>query len=59
MQKEIALKLIDQNKQVYNKIAYDFSNTRNYLWQDILPLLDYSKKGDKVLDLGCGNGRLF
>lgn len=59
MRQKLAEKLLKQTQQVYNAIAYDFSNTRSQMWQDLLPLLDYSRKGDKVLDLGCGNGRLF
>lgn len=59
MKQVLAKKILQQTQETYNAIAYDFSNTRNYIWQDILPLLDYSRKGAKVLDLGCGNGRLF
>ena len=44
-------------KNDYNKIAPDFSNTRVSIWPEIAILFDYIKKGDKVLDLGCGNGR--
>lgn len=29
------------------------------MWRDLKPLLDYTTPGDRVLDLGCGNGRLF
>ena len=44
---------------VYNNFAQEFSNTRQYLWDDLKPLLKYTRDGDKVLDLGCGNGRLY
>ncbi|MFA4830999.1 MAG: class I SAM-dependent methyltransferase [Patescibacteria group bacterium] len=50
---------IDQNKKVYNKIAKHFSATRKFLWDDLKPLAKYTKNGDKVLDIGCGNGRLY
>ena len=59
MNKQQAKKIIKQNKEVYNKIASHFSNTRSYLWDDLKPLRDYVKNGDRVLDLGCGNGRLY
>ncbi len=59
MKQSLAEKLLQQTEETYNTIAYDFSITRNYVWQDLVPLLDYSRKGDKVLDLGCGNGRLY
>ena len=50
--------LVEQNKQSYNKIAELFSSTRGYMWGDISFLAENIKNGDKVLDLGCGNGRL-
>jgi len=43
----------------YNRFAKEFANTRVHLWDDIKPLLNYIRKKDKVLDLGCGNGRLY
>jgi len=47
------------NKSVYNNFASEFSQTRQYLWDDLKPLAKYTRDGDKVLDLGCGNGRLY
>lgn len=41
----------------YNQIADDFSRTRYQIWPEIKPLFDYINADDKVLDLGCGNGR--
>jgi len=29
------------------------------MWKDLKPFIEYSISGDKVLDLGCGNGRLY
>ena len=43
----------------YNSFAGQFSQTREYLWDDIKPLIKYIKENDKVLDIGCGNGRLY
>ena len=51
--------IIENNKKVYNMIASLFSQTRTYLWDDLKPLGKYTKDGDHVLDLGCGNGRLY
>lgn len=51
--------IIDQNRQVYNKIAGHFSDTRSFLWHDLEPLSSFVKDGDSVLDIGCGNGRLY
>lgn len=59
MKREYAEYLIEKTKQDYNLIAGQFSSTRSFFWQDLLPFLNYTNSGDKVLDLGCGNGRLF
>lgn len=44
---------------MYDAIAPLFSATREHNWADVLPLVEYTKPGDQVLDLGCGNGRLY
>ncbi len=54
-----AKQIIRQNRQVYNKIADHFSDTRSFLWRDLEPLASFVKNGDNVLDIGCGNGRLY
>ncbi len=51
--------LISQNREVYNTIASYFSDTRSFLWDELKPLAKYTKDGDRVLDIGCGNGRLY
>ncbi len=57
MDKEYAKCLLNKVREDYNLISGDFSRTRRYPWPEIKFLFDYAKKGDKVLDLGCGNGR--
>lgn len=52
-------KFIEENKKVYNDIASHFSNTREVLWDDLKDLKHFTHTGDAVLDLGCGNGRLY
>lgn len=57
MDKNTAQQILNKVRDDYNQIADDFSNTRVQIWPEIAVLFDYIKKGDKVLDLGCGNGR--
>lgn len=52
-------KILDDTKKGYNFIADDFTKSRKLPWHDIYFVFDYLNKGDKVLDLGCGSGRLF
>ena len=44
---------------MYDRIAPLFSATREFNWADAEVLAEYIKPGSQVLDLGCGNGRLY
>lgn len=60
MQKEYAEYLLRKTKEDYNLIAEDFSKTRENPWEEFKFLFnDHLARGEKVLDLGCGNGRYF
>ncbi|MCD6471014.1 class I SAM-dependent methyltransferase [bacterium] len=59
MKEEFAQKILKKNKRDYKTIAENFSGTRAYLWPELLRFEEYVKEGDKVLDLGCGNGRFY
>ncbi len=43
----------------YNRIATEFSSTRHYVWPEMKEFAGYAQSGWKILDLGCGNGRLL
>ncbi|MFC1656618.1 class I SAM-dependent methyltransferase [Patescibacteria group bacterium] len=58
MKEKLAKKILLQTVNDYDKIARKFSDTRNYLSADIRFMQKWTKKGGKILDLGCGNGRL-
>ena len=51
--------ILKKTQQDYNLIAEHFSRTRQFIWPDLKPFLKLVKPGDRVLDAGCGNGRLY
>ena len=59
MDKEYAKYLLEKTRQDYNQIAEDFSRTRWNIWSEFNIFRDFIKNGDKILDVGCGNGRLL
>ena len=59
MNKKYAEYLLVKTRRDYNQIAEAFSNSRSFLWEELIPLARYVEDGDRVLDSGCGNGRLY
>lgn len=59
MDKDYAKYLLEKTRQDYNLIAEDFARTRSQVWQELKFLEKYAQENEKILDLGCGNGRLY
>lgn len=60
MKKQISENLIKKTRDDYNKIAHHFASTRKYVWKDIDAVTNnFDLSSKNVLDLGCGNGRLY
>jgi signal peptidase II len=51
--------ILSLNEATYNKIATRFSQTREKpLWPEVRQFKQYVNSSDKILDIGCGSGRL-
>lgn len=59
MDKEYAQYILEKTKKDYNLIAEDFSRARSKIWEELEQLTKYTQEGERILDLGCGNGRLL
>jgi SAM-dependent methyltransferase len=49
----------EQLKKTYESVAKEFSQTRSKPWEEMEVLGKEVFEGAKVLDIGCGNGRLL
>jgi ubiquinone/menaquinone biosynthesis C-methylase UbiE len=58
MKDEEAKKILNDIESGYDLIADKFSGTRAFMWRDLGFVKDMVMPGDRVLDFGCGNGRL-
>ncbi|MBN2854347.1 class I SAM-dependent methyltransferase [Patescibacteria group bacterium] len=60
MRKKTREKLLNIVKQNYSEIATDFDTSRKkYLWPEMEKFSELVFEGAKILDAGCGNGRLL
>jgi len=50
---------MEKTKEYFDKNVEGFSGGRNAIWPELEELKKYIKDGERILDLGCGNGRLF
>jgi len=50
---------MEKIKDDYEKIAEFFFLKRRFFWPELEKIKDYIKDGDKILDWGCGHGRLL
>lgn len=46
------------SEKEYDEYASEFSNSRQFFWDELKFLKEYVNSGNSVLDIGCGNGRL-
>jgi len=59
MKKDYAQYLLKKTTEDYNRIAEQFSSSRYSIWPELNLFKDYVEEGERVLDAGCGNGRLL
>jgi len=50
---------IEKVKKDYDLISHHFSDTRQHPWPEMMEAIELIPVGSKILDLGCGNGRLI
>jgi len=59
MKANYANEILEMSRRGYEEISHDFSQTRKVFWEELYFLGDNIKDGDRVLDIGCGNGRFL
>lgn len=58
MNQDTLTKLLTVNRQFYQNLGKQFSNTRNRIQPGVRRIFAGLPADDKILDLGCGNGEL-
>jgi ubiquinone/menaquinone biosynthesis C-methylase UbiE len=59
VRRERAEELLAKVVNDFERMAPHFSKTRRLPWRELTFIKDFVSPGNFVLDLGCGNGRLF
>ena len=58
MKPELIERLYQINREFYSAFAVSFSETRSESGREVQVILPYIANGARVLDIGCGNGRV-
>ncbi len=58
MDSAIVQRLLDLNRQFYDEFAVSFAESRGFEQPGLRRALDFLSAAGRVLDVGCGNGRL-
>jgi SAM-dependent methyltransferase len=59
MDRKYAEYLLKKTQEDYNLVAEDYTRTRAFIPEDIKEIAEYALVGERILDSGCANGRLF
>lgn len=59
MKEEVVKKILNDTEAGYDLISKKFSQTRNRFWGELKFINKFAKTGIRILDFGCGNGRLL
>jgi ubiquinone/menaquinone biosynthesis C-methylase UbiE len=59
MRKEVAEEILTENRESYDRMAGEFSASRGKFWEELAFLAEHALPGERVLDIGCGNGRFY
>ena len=59
MRKKYSKQIRQKVKDSYSAIAHEFNQSRKMPWKEFNHFLTYVHQGGQILDLGCGNGRLY
>lgn len=59
MKNKFVKNITEKVKASYSQFAGQFDQTRRRQWPEFDHFLAYTRKHAKVLDIGCGNGRLY